>query len=129
MKWKIPLYKISTDDEDLKNIKQVLKRKMDWAIGPEITQFENKLANYVNSTYCVAFNSGTSAGHAALIAGNINSGNIIVPSFTFISTANWPLMVSSKPKFSDIDEEHFGLDPKKLQTSITKNITAVVLSF
>ena len=112
--------------EDLKNIKQVLKRKMDWAIGPEIVQFENKLVNYVNSTYCVAFNSGTSAGHAALIAGNINSGNIIVPSFTFISTANWPLMVNSKPKFSDIDEEHFGLDPKKLQTSITKNTKAII---
>ena len=36
MNWKIPLYKIATDNDDIKNIKKVLERKMDWAIGPEI---------------------------------------------------------------------------------------------
>ena len=40
MNWKIPLYKIATDNDDIKNIKKVLERKMDWAIGPEIEKFE-----------------------------------------------------------------------------------------
>ena len=72
MKWKIPLYKISTDTDDIKNIKKVLRRKMDWAIGPEIPEFEKKIAKYVGSKFCIAFNSGTSAGHAALLAANVN---------------------------------------------------------
>ena len=126
MKWKIPLYRIETNDEDIKNIKRVLQRKMDWAIGSEIPEFEKKIANYVNSKFCVVFNSGTSAGHAALLATKINSGNIIIPSFTFIATSNWPLMVNSKPNFSDIEEEHLGLDPQKLENSITKTTKAII---
>ena len=126
MNWKIPLYKIATDNDDIKNIKKVLERKMDWAIGPEIEKFEKKIAKYVGSKFCVSFNSGTSAGHAALIAGNINSGHVIVPSFTFIATSNWPLMVNSKPKFCDIEEECLGLDPEKLSHSITKSTKAII---
>ena len=126
MKWKIPLYKIFTDENDNKAVNKVLRRGMDWAIGHEIAEFEKKIANYIGTKYCVAFNSGTSAGHAALLAIGINSGEIIVPSFTFISTANWPLMVNAKPKFVDIEEENFGLSPKRVKLEITKNTKAII---
>ena len=43
--WKIPLYKIFTDDEDVKLITNIVKRGNNWALGPEIEEFENKLAN------------------------------------------------------------------------------------
>ena len=126
MKWKIPLYKILSDREDNRAVNKVLQRGMDWAIGHEIAEFEKKIANYIGTKYCVAFNSGTSAGHAALLAININSGEVIVPSFTFISTANWPLMVNAKPKFVDIEEENFGLSPERVKVEITKNTKAVI---
>jgi len=126
MKWKIPLYKIFTDRDDNKAVNKVLQRGMDWAIGHEITEFEKKIANYIGTRYCIAFNSGTSAGHAALLAININSGEVIVPSFTFISTANWPLMVNAKPKFVDIEEENFGLSPERVKVEITKNTKAII---
>ena len=126
MKWKIPLYKIFTDGEDNRAVNKVLQRGMDWAIGHEIAEFEKKIANYIGTKYCVAFNSGTSAGHAALLAININSGEVIVPSFTFISTANWPLMVNAKPKFVDIEEENFGLSPERVKVEITKNTKAII---
>ena len=126
MKWKIPLYKIFTDMDDNKAVNKVLQRGMDWAIGHEIAEFEKKIANYIGTKYCVAFNSGTSAGHAALLAININSGEVIVPSFTFISTANWPLMVNAKPKFVDIEEENFGLSPERVKVEITKNTKAII---
>ena len=126
MKWKIPLYKIFTDREDNKAVNKVLQRGMDWAIGHEIAEFEKKIANYIGTKYCIAFNSGTSAGHAALLAININSGEVIVPSFTFISTANWPLMVNAKPKFVDIEEENFGLSPERVKVEITKNTKAII---
>ena len=126
MKWKIPLYKIFTDRDDNKAVNKVLQRGMDWAIGHEIAEFEKKIANYIGTKYCVAFNSGTSAGHAALLAININSGEVIVPSFTFVSTANWPLMVNAKPKFVDIEEENFGLSPERVKVEITKNTKAII---
>ncbi len=126
MKWKIPLYKIFTDREDNRAVNKVLQRGMDWAIGHEIADFEKKITNYIGTKYCVAFNSGTSAGHAALLAININSGEVIVPSFTFISTSNWPLMVNAKPKFVDIEEENFGLSPERVKVEITKNTKAII---
>ena len=105
-KWKIPLYKVFTDEKDIKQISNVLKRGMDWAIGPEIEKLESSLAQYIGRKYCVTFNSGTSAGHAALIAlGISDKSEVIVPSFTFISTANWPLMVRASPKFADIETQ------------------------
>ena len=126
MKWKIPLYKIFTDREDNRAVNKVIQRGMDWAIGHEIAEFEKKIANYIGTKYCIAFNSGTSAGHAALLAVGINSGEVIVPSFTFISTANWPLMVNAKPKFVDIEEENFGLNPERVKLEITKNTRAII---
>ena len=121
MKWKIPLYKVDWDKEDVRTVTNVIKRGMDWAIGPEIEEFEQSLANYHGSKYCVVFNSGTSAGHAALLSLNLKpSSEIIVPSFTFIATANWPLMVGAKPIFSEIEEETLGMDPSYLDSIISK---------
>ena len=115
MKWKIPLYKVFVDGEDNRAVNKVIQRGMDWAIGPEIEKFEKKIVNYIGTKYCIAFNSGTSAGHAALIALGINTkSEVIVPSFTFISTANWPLMVQASPKFADIEIQTYGMDPNDL---------------
>jgi perosamine synthetase len=127
MKWKIPLYKVDWDKEDVKTVTGVIKRGMDWAIGPEIEEFEQSLAHYHNSKYCVVFNSGTSAGHAALLSLNLKpSSEIIVPSFTFIATANWPLMVDQKPIFSEIEEKTLGMDPSYLDSIISKKTKVIM---
>ena len=126
-KWKIPLYKVNNDVREIEAISKVIKRGMDWAIGSEIEQFEQNLAKYIGTKYCVAFNSGTSAGHAALLSYNLGKNDeIIVPSFSFIATANWPLMVNSIPKFVDIENTTFGMDPNKIEESITKNTKAII---
>ena len=109
-RWKIPLYKIMNDSDDVEAVKKVIKRGTDWAIGPEIEHFEKSLANYVDCDYCLAFNSGTSALHASLLAANVKSGDeIIVPSFTFIATPNSALMVNATPRFVDIENETYGI--------------------
>lgn len=127
MKWKIPLYKVHVDEEDVRSVTRVIRRGMDWAIGPEIEQFEKLLADYVGTDYCLTFNSGTSAGHAALLTLGIQSNDeIIVPSFTFIATANWVLMVDAKPKFIDIEKTTLGLDPEKIHSAISRKTKAVM---
>ncbi len=125
--WKIPLYKIYTDDEDINLITKIVKRGNRWALGPEIEEFENELKNYVGTDYCVTLNSGTSALHSALLAYQIGSSDeVIIPSFTFIATANSVLFVNSKPIFAEIEDVNLGLDPKDVQSKITPSTKAII---
>lgn len=127
MKWKIPLFKIYSDEEDMASVISVIKRRGYWAAGPEIRRFEKELANFIGSKYAVSFNSGTSALFAAMVAYGLNEGDeVIVPSFTFIATANAPLFVGARPVFADIEEERFGLDPEDVLERITTNTKAII---
>ncbi|MCV0393564.1 MAG: DegT/DnrJ/EryC1/StrS family aminotransferase [Nitrosopumilus sp.] len=100
---------------------------MNWAIGPEIEKFEKKLANYVGSKFCVTFNSGTSALHASLLSIGLKSNEeVLVPSFTFVATANSVLMAGGIPHFVDIEKEKFGLDPALTEESIDKKVKAIM---
>lgn len=126
-KWKIPMYRVFSDNDDISSVSKVIERKMSWAIGPEIEEFELKLAKYVGCDYALAFNSGTSAQHASLLALNIKpEKKVIVPSFTFISTANSVLMVNATPTFADIEEETYGLDPSNLKNLINNDVKAIM---
>lgn len=125
--WKVPLYKVYCDEEDVEAVTRVIRRGTYWAVGPEIEEFEKAVANYIGVKYCVSFNSGTSALHAILLAYNIKTGDeVIVPSFTFIATANAPLFVGAKPVFADIEDITFGLDPDDVKRKITKKTKAIM---
>ena len=125
--WKIPLYKIYTDDEDVNLITKIIKRGSSWALGPEIEELENSIKNYVNADYCLTLNSGTSALHATLLAYEIHHDDeIIVPSFSFIATANSVLFVNAKPKFADIEEDTFGLDPQSILDNINSKTKSIM---
>tara|TARA_B100001540_G_C15816557_1_gene647851 strand:- start:4384 stop:5529 length:1146 start_codon:yes stop_codon:yes gene_type:complete len=125
--WKLPLYKIYSDDEDVNLVTKIVKRGERWAIGPEIEEFENKIKNYVGTDYCLTLNSGTSALHALLLAYDIGKNDeVIVPSFSFISTANSVLFVDGIPKFSDIEEDTLGLDPNIVSNNITTKTKAII---
>jgi perosamine synthetase len=127
MKWKIPLFKMYWDDEDVALVNDAIRSGMSWAGGPKIAEFEEKIAAYIGSEYCLTFNSGTSALHAVLLAHGIGKNDeVIVPSFTFIATANSPRFVGAKPVFADIDEETFGLDPASVEEKITKKTKAIM---
>lgn len=125
--WILPLYKIYSDEEDLSLISQVIKRGHSWAIGPEIEEFENEICKVVGVDYCACLNSGTSALHAVLLANGVgDSHEVIVPSFSFISTANSVLFVKSKPVFADIEDVTLGLDPKSVLEKISSSTRAIM---
>ena len=118
--WILPLYKIYSDDEDVNLVTKIIRRGTYWAIGPEIEEFENALKNYLGVDYCVAMNSGTSALHASLLSYNIKDNDeVIVPSFSFISTANSVLFVKANPIFADIEKQNYGLDPSDIKKKIS----------
>lgn len=126
MNWKIPLFKIYWDEEDVSSVNKVIKRGSYWASGPETEEFENNIAKYVDKKYSVSFNSGTSALHASLLSHNIISGEVIVPSFTFISTANTVMLAGAKPVFSEIEEESYGLNSEDVKERITSKTKAII---
>ena len=73
---------------------------------------ENELKKYIGVDYCLTLNSGTSALHAALLSDNIGSDdNVIMPSFSFIATANSVLFVNAEANFADIEDVTYGLNP------------------
>jgi len=124
---KIPLFKIFWDDEDIKAVNEVVRRGMYWTEGPTSKEFEKKLAGYIGTKYAVVFNSGTSALHAAVLAHNIKEGDeTIVPSFTFIATANALLFAGARPVFADIESKTFGLDPEDVKKKITDKVKAII---
>jgi perosamine synthetase len=127
LSWNIPLFKIYWDESDIENVSNCIKNGIYWAEGPSIQEFETLIADYIGTKYCVAFNSGTSAQHAVLLAYGIKEGDeVIVPSFTFISTANSALFVGAKPVFADIEKETFGLDPESVLENISRKTRAIM---
>jgi len=127
MKTKIPLFKIYWDENDVKAVSDAIKMGMNWAIGPRIEEFEKKIAAYIGTKYALAFNSGTSALHALMIAYGFGAGDeVIVPSFTFIATANAPLFVGARPVFAEIESETCGLDPEDVKKKITSRTKAIM---
>ena len=125
--WKIPLYKIYSDDEDINLITKIIRRGSSWALGPEIEEFENAIKNYVGIDHCAVLNSGTSSLHATLLAFGLGAGDdILVPSFSFVSTANSVLFTNATPSFVDIEETTFGLNPKLISEKISASTKAII---
>lgn len=127
MEWKIPLYKIYSDAEDAEAASAVIKRGMGWANGKEINELEQTISSYSGRKYALTFNNGTSALHALLLAYGIGKGDeVIVPSFTFISTANSVLFTGAKPVFADIEEKTCALSAEDIKKKITKKTKAIM---
>ncbi|MHA1344067.1 MAG: DegT/DnrJ/EryC1/StrS family aminotransferase [Promethearchaeota archaeon] len=126
MERKYPLFDIYWDEKDIQMITNIIKRGSYWATGPEIREFEEKLESYFNVKYVSAFNSGTSALHAVLLAYNITSGEVIVPSMSFISTANCIILAGAKPIFAEIEDETLGLYPEDVKERITEKTRAIL---
>ena len=123
----IPLFKIYWDEQDIAEITTAVRSGMSWAIGSNIEKFEKGIADYIGTKYAVVFNSGTSALHAALLTYELGEGaEVIVPSFTFIATANAALFVGAKPVFAEIEEETYGLDPVDVRKKITPRTRAII---
>lgn len=124
---KIPLYKIYWDKNDVNSVAEAIQQGMSWATGPNVNKFEELAAEYLGRKYGVAFNSGTSALHAILLAYGIKKTHeIIVPSFTFIATANSVMFVGGRPVFADIEEKTYGLSPEDVEKKISSRTKAIM---
>ena len=123
---------------DLKAQYQEIKPKVDTAIagvidsanfvlGPEVSAFERRFADYCGVTHCVALNSGTSALHLALLAAGISRGDeVITVSMTFVATTAAILYCGAKPVFVDVDANTRTMDPALIEAAITPRTKAIL---
>lgn len=123
----VPLFEIPWDETDISNVVESITRGSHWAKGPFVNQFEDGLESYFGIDHAISMNSGTTALVAALKACSIGPGDeVIVPSFTFIATANAVKIVGAEPVFADIESNTFGLNPKSVESKITENTAAII---
>ena len=95
--------------------------------GKHVQNFEKSVTSFVKSKYAIAVNSGTAALQAALYALDIKNGDeVLVPSFTFVATANAVVSTGAKPVFVDIIKENYTMDPDDLEKKITKKTRAII---
>ncbi len=96
-------------------------------IGPFVSEFEKKIANYLGVKSAVAVQSGTAAIHMALYELGIGpEDEVIVPALTFAATINPVLYVSATPVIVDIDINTWNIDPVKIKEAITNKTKAII---
>lgn len=128
MKYKelIPVANTFIGEEEAKAAYDVIKSG--WlSSGPKVREFEENFAKEVKAKHAIAVNSGTSALHVALAALGIKQGDeVIVPSLTFISTANAVLYQNAKPVLSECDPKTYNMTSEELERRITKKTKAII---
>ena len=121
----IPIARPSLGKEELKNVKKVFDTY--WlGMGSFVYEFEKKIRNYLGAKHAITVNTGTTAIHIALSCIGIGPGDeVIVPSYTFVSTVNAFILRGAKPIFVDIRENTLNIDETKIEEKITDRTKAI----
>lgn len=122
----IPYGRQSIDEDDIKAVVEVLKS--DWiTTGPTVDKFEKAITEFVGAEYAVAVSSGTAALHTAMYAiGIAPDDEVIVPTMTFVATANAVVFQGGRPVFCDVDADRLLIDPNQVEAKITPKTKAIV---
>ena len=128
MSYKIPLFDLNFDEKEENAAFEVIHAK--WiSSGPKCAELEEKFSSMLGVKYSLAVSSCTAALHLAVICADIHSGDeVIVPSLSFVATANVIRYVGAIPVFADIESL---LNPtisvKSIEEKITPKTKAIIV--
>jgi dTDP-4-amino-4,6-dideoxygalactose transaminase len=128
IKWKYPLSDIDFGKEEEQEVLRVLRSR--WlSTGPVTERFEKAFSGYLGGGNAIAVSSGTAALHLALTCLGLGEGDeVILPSLTFIATANAALYVGAKPVFADIvGKEDLNISSEEIEKKITEKTKAIMV--
>jgi dTDP-4-amino-4,6-dideoxygalactose transaminase len=98
------------------------------AQGPRVAKFEEAFAQAMDAGYAVAVSSCTTALHLAMIAAGVSAGDeVVVPSMSFIATANAARYVGARAVFADVDAATLNITPATVEPLLTERTRAVIL--
>lgn len=122
----IPISKTVFSQIERENILKPLNSG--WVVqGPFVKEFEEKWSKYTGAKHSIAVSNCTTALHLSLSALGIGYGDeVIVPSFTWVATANAVEALGARPVFCDINLETFNIDESQIENLITKHTKAII---
>jgi len=126
--WRIPLSDIDLGVDEISSVEEVLKSR--WLTMGRVTQdFESAFASYTDAKHALAVTNATAALHMACMAIGLKSGDeVIVPSLTFVASANSIRYTGATPVFADITSEtDLNISPDAIEASITERTRAIML--
>lgn len=123
---KIPITKPCFSEEERKAILEPLESG--WLVqGPKVAEFERLFAEFIGTKYAIATTSCTTALHLSLIGLGVGPGDeVIVPSFTFVATANAIEYTGATPVFCDIDLDTLNIDFEEVLKKISRKTKAII---
>lgn len=116
---------IGSRDEFLKYAEEIFDRRWLTNNGPIVQDFEKRVADYHDVEQCVAMCNGTIALEIAIRALGL-TGEVIIPSYTFVATAHALHWQGITPVFADIDPVTHNLDPESVRRAITSRTTGII---
>jgi perosamine synthetase len=118
------------NNEDIKFILNDIEQSLKTGIltfGPNIKKFESLFAEYIGVKYAIAVNSGTSSLEIILRYFDITEKEVIVPTNSFVASANTVIFAGGKPIIADIDPKTLCIDPNDVLEKITQKTTALMV--
>jgi len=125
----IPVNKPVVSKDDINSVVKSLKENWISSEGPYVKKFEENYAKYHKRKYGIAVSSGTAALEIALKSLNLKKGSeIIIPTFSIISTALCVIKNNLKPVLVDSDLDNWNMIPEQIIKKTTKNTKAIILT-
>ena len=123
---KVPFHKTHITKEEIDSVVETIKSG--WiTMGPKTIEFENEFKEYIGSKEAVSVNSATAALHLALKAIGLKAyDEVIVPTNTFVATAEVVTYFNAKPVLCDIDYQTHNIDVNKIEKLITSKTKAII---
>jgi dTDP-4-amino-4,6-dideoxygalactose transaminase len=128
MEWHIPLSDIDYGPEEKQAVNDVLEKK--WlTMGAVTQQFEQEFAACLSAKHAIAVTNATAALHLACLVAGLGPGDeVILPSLTFVATANAVRYTGAKPVFADIaSEQDLNLSYQAIERALTKRTRAILV--
>jgi len=128
MNWKIPLADLDLGQEEEEAVRNVLRRK--WlSMGSESLAFESEFAAFIGADHAIAVTNCTAALHLACLALDLGPGDeVIVPSLSFVATANAVRYTGATPVFADIvSESNLNISAEAIAAKLTPRTRAIIV--
>jgi|ERR1017187_1871299 perosamine synthetase len=124
---RIPVAAPDLSGSEEHNVLEALRSTWISSTGAFINRFESEFAELCDTKGALAVCNGTVALHLALLGLDVRPGDeVLVPSLTYIATANAVRYVGAEPVFVDVDAETWCIDPKLLEASITRRTKGII---
>ena len=125
---RLPVAEPSLGEKELLYVTECILTGWVSSAGKFVTRFEEMFAEFCSTCYAVATSKGTTALHLALLSLGIGPGDeVIVPTLTFIATANAVTYTGARPVFVDSELETWNIDPKLIEPAITPRTKAIIV--